>query len=46
MAHAASSGSLREIKMNYEAMLKTAADMSVTVPTLQDLGIYFQEIKN
>jgi ketopantoate reductase len=39
-AHAASEGSLRETKINYEAMLKTADDFSVATPALGTLGRY------
>jgi 2-dehydropantoate 2-reductase len=43
-AHAASIGSLRETKTNYEAMLCTAREMNVDVPALKSLGVYLQNI--
>lgn len=43
-AHAASTGSLRETKLNYEAMLHTASEMNVDVPALKSLGVYLQNI--
>lgn len=41
-AHAASTGSLRETKSNYDAMLHTAKQMNVDVPALRKLGIHLQ----
>jgi ketopantoate reductase len=41
-AHAASEGSLRETKMNYEAMLVTADELKIVTPALKTLGIYLE----
>ena len=41
-AHAASESSLRETKMNYGAMLKTAEDMGIETPALNILGAYLE----
>jgi 2-dehydropantoate 2-reductase len=43
-AHAASAGSLRETKMNYDAMMKTAEEMQMNTPALKSLGIYLESI--
>jgi 2-dehydropantoate 2-reductase len=41
-AHAASAGSLRETKMNYGAMLRSADEMGLATPALHSLGIYLE----
>jgi hypothetical protein len=41
-AHAASAGSMREARFNYDAMLATAADLSVPTPRLRELGAYLR----
>jgi 2-dehydropantoate 2-reductase len=43
-AHAASEGSLRETRMNYQAMLKTAQEMGIDTPALKSLGIYLEAV--
>lgn len=39
-AHAASEGSLREMRYHYDAMLKTAASFGMQMPALRSLGVY------
>jgi 2-dehydropantoate 2-reductase len=39
-AHAASAGSLRETRMNYEAMLQMAEKMGIAMPATRALGVY------
>jgi ketopantoate reductase len=41
-AHAASAGSLLETRMHYDAMLRTAKELGMEVPALEDLGKYFE----
>jgi 2-dehydropantoate 2-reductase len=43
-AHAASAGSLRETKLNYDAMLKTADELGVATPAMLALGKYLEAI--
>ncbi len=43
-AHAASTGSLRETRINYDAMLRTAGEMGIDTPALKKLGIHLQEV--
>ncbi len=43
-AHAASPGSLRETKMHYAAMLRTADGLGADVPALRSLGQYLETI--
>jgi ketopantoate reductase len=39
-AHAASTGSLRETRRHYDAMLRTASELGVETPALKELGKY------
>ena len=39
-AHAASDGSKREMRMHYDAMLRTAEELGCPVPSLRSLGVY------
>lgn len=45
-AHAASDGSLRETKLNFGAMLKTAEEGRLPIPALKELSIYLENIKD
>ena len=40
-AHAASPGAMREARLNYEAMMRTAKELSHPMPVLTSLGSYF-----
>jgi len=42
-AHAASEGSLREIRYHFNAMLKTAGEFGVPTPALRSLEAYLPE---
>jgi len=42
-AHAASAGSLRETRWNYDAMLQTADEVGMDMPALRSLGVYLEE---
>ncbi len=37
-AHAASAGSLRETRLHYDAMLRTASQLGIETPALKELG--------
>jgi ketopantoate reductase len=41
-AHAASEGSLRETRMNYDAMLRTAKELGIATPALITLGTFLE----
>lgn len=43
-AHASSTGSLRETRSNFEAMMRTAEEMQLDVPALRALQIYLENI--
>jgi hypothetical protein len=45
-AHAASTGSLHETRMHCDAMLRTAKELGMEVPALEDLGKYFEAKQN
>jgi len=42
-AHAASPGAMREARLNYDAMLRTAEELHQPMPVLTSLGAYFPE---
>ncbi len=43
-AHAASDSTLREAKMHYFSMLKTANDLGLDVPYTKAVGVYFENV--
>ncbi|NMB55400.1 MAG: ketopantoate reductase family protein [Leptolinea sp.] len=45
-AHAASAGSLRETKYNFDAMLKTAKELKLPTPALNELSIHLENIED
>jgi 2-dehydropantoate 2-reductase len=45
-AHAASTGSMQETRMHYDAMLHTASELGVQVPALQSLAVFLDAKKD